>query len=432
MTKNLGGFYSLVSGQPFLGRATLLHSLAFLFLAAAPVEAGLVFDVDYSPGVLMSPKAAGIMAGVAAATSTWSSIFHDSITVTVKVEMDSEAMDVDLGTSPFTFAAAINSYEMQPYSSVKAAMIGDAKSPEDAAAVGLLQPGPYLEALTHDTSLSPLDLGPGVPSPEIRIGSSAVGITGPKAEATWNSVLKVTRANSKALGLPVTSDGEHDIRLVLNDESVPVYDVDRSDGIGPMKFDFQAIATHEIGHGMGFLSGVDDVDYAGIGGAPPMAAPDNPLDLSDEAIFSVLDLFRTSPATRPPGIDPPQPATGFVLDWRFGPPSGFFGPSPFFSLDPSAIDPAMKLPFATGAENGDGYQASHWAVLPGPIPPIGLMTADLSPATILDVSGADVLAFDAIGWDLVAAVPEPSGCVLLAIGMLVAGLKRPRNRSLGI
>ena len=68
-------------------------------------------------------------------------------------------------------------------------------------------------------------LGPGVPSPEMRIGSLALGTTGPKAEAKWNSVLKVSRANSKALGLPVTSDGAYDIRLVLNDESVPVYDV---------------------------------------------------------------------------------------------------------------------------------------------------------------------------------------------------------------
>ena len=137
----------------------------------------------------------------------------------------------------------------------------------------MLQPGPFLEALTHDTSKSAAELGPGIPSPEIRIGSLALGITGPKAKAKWNSVLKVSRANSKALGLPITSDGMPDIRLVINDESMPVIDVSRGDGIAPMMFDFQAIATHEIGHGMGFLSGVDDVDYAGVGGTPPAPAP---------------------------------------------------------------------------------------------------------------------------------------------------------------
>ena len=49
--------------------------------------------------------------------------------------------------------------------------------------LGTLQPGPYLEAMTHDTSLSAAMLGPGVPSPEIRIGRWHWARPAPKAEA---------------------------------------------------------------------------------------------------------------------------------------------------------------------------------------------------------------------------------------------------------
>jgi hypothetical protein len=409
-------------GSFFARRYSLARcaGIGWLLLASVvptPANAALTFDVDYTSAVLGSPKGAGIVAGVSAATSTWSGIFHDDITVKVLVEFDSEAMDVDLGPSPFTFAAALGEFEEYAYTSVATSMVGDAKTADDTSSLALLQPGPYLEAMTHDTSLSAAMLGPGVPSPEIRIGSAAVGTTGPKAEGVWNSVLKLTRANAKALGLPTTVDGKHDIRLVLNDEAAPVFDVDRVGGIAPMMFDFQAIATHEIGHGMGFFSGVDHIDFSGVGGAPVHPAPDNPHDYSDEAIFTVLDLFRTKPDTRDPLIPLGQPATGFVLDWRFGPP-GPFG-KPFFSIDSVAVDPATKVPFSTGAFVGDGDQASHWADLP-----IGVMRPDLDPTLIVDVSDLDILAFDVIGWD---RIPEPTSGLLLLVGLCAGVIHRPRR-----
>lgn len=398
----------------------VIGSLVMSLTLAGHIHAALTFDVEYSTGVFGPPMSDDIVAGVSAATGTWSGLFRDDVTVTVKVELDSEALDIDLPT-PATFAAALNSYEEHTYLTAAGALGLDAKTADDSAAVGLLQPGPYLEALTHDTSKTLADTMGG-PSPEMRIGSLALGTTGPKAAAKWNSVLRVTRANSKALGLPVVDDGAYDIRLVLNDDSLPLFDFDRGDGIAMGKHDFQAIATHEIGHGMGFVSGVDHVDFAGIGGDPIHAAPGNPDDLSDEAIFSVLDLFRTSPETRPPLIPLGQPITGFVLDWRFGPPATVMKPKPFFSLDGAAIDPMMKTPFATGDFVGDGNQASHWAET---MAVLGVMAADFGSGIIVDVKPIDITAFDVIGWD---RVPEPASGLMLAVGLLISMLaQRPRR-----
>jgi len=98
---------------------------------------------------------------------------------------------------------------------------------------------------------------------------------------------------------------------------------------------------------------------------------------------------------------------------------GPFG-KPYFSIDGVAVDPAMKLPFSTGAFIGDGHQASHWADAP-----IGVMIPDLAPAMIVDVTGADVVAFDVIGWGL---VPEPTCAALMVMALLgIACGQRPRR-----
>jgi hypothetical protein len=113
MTANQGGISSLTSRSDFEHRFALLLSLVVAFCGAGRLEAALTFDTDFSPGVLATPKAAGIVASVHAATSTWSSIFRDDITVSLLVEMDSEATDIDF-PSPFAFAAALNAMRSIP------------------------------------------------------------------------------------------------------------------------------------------------------------------------------------------------------------------------------------------------------------------------------------------------------------------------------
>ena len=126
-------------------------------------------------------------------------------------------------------------------------------------------------------------------------------------------------------------------------------------------YDFIGIAAHEIGHALGFLSGVDTADqYAkfGYGG------------LDQSAWGTPLDLFRYQNGKR---------------DWTVG-------GTPCFSINGGATCGAA---FATGYYTGDRQQASHW--LNGKH--LGVFNPTASAGAALQISGNDLAALDAIGWN---------------------------------
>lgn len=383
----------------FGGIQGIFVAFVLVFCAAGVPKNCVADDLEFALDASAGIEGLSAESAITAAMSSWSSTFHDPVTISLSIEFDSETTDFP-SLPASVLGATINSFEAHTYSDVKMAMSGDVTSAADLDSMSLLQDGTYLEAMTNVS---------GTTTP-VRIGSSI----GSGGESTWNSVLKVTRANSKALGLSVTDDGAPDIRIVINDDFVPLFDFDRSDGITAGMLDFQTIIAHEIGHGMGFISGVDSVDFEG-----PMGGGSGE-DLSDEAIFGPLDLFRTNIDTRAmTGL--PGDGGGFVLDWRYGPEPG---PSslPFFSLDGELIDPLDKTPFSTGAFHGDGEQASHWSDMF----PIGLMTPDLDAGITLDLSPTDIAAFDVIGWDTISAVPEPSSLIVISFACLCALTRRKK------
>ena len=65
-------------------------------------------------------------------------------------------------------------------------------------------------------------------------------------------------ANAKALGIVPGDAPGIDATITFN--SSVSFDFDPSDGITPGTTDIIGVATHEIGHAMGFVSGVDTVD----------------------------------------------------------------------------------------------------------------------------------------------------------------------------
>ncbi len=164
------------------------------------------------------------------------------------------------------------------------------------------------------------------------------------------------------------------------------FDFDPTDGIQGNEIDFLGVAIHEIGHALGFTSGVDTYDYY-----TQTTIPSNPAaSLNGSAVFSTLDLFRYS--TDPKNL---VPGTGPALDLSTG-------GSPYFSIDGGA-DVFNGAKFSAGQYNGDGRQASHWKDgAAGSCVEIGIMDPTFCRGTsnTAAVTDDDIAAMDALGWNV--------------------------------
>lgn len=146
------------------------------------------------------------------------------------------------------------------------------------------------------------------------------------------------------------------------------FDFDPTDGIDPDKFDFDAVATHEIGHALGFASAVGRLE----------------LNPSSQLLLTVWDLFRFRPGTT---LDT-FPTAQRILS------SG--GEQRFFAGAP-------ELALSTGRPNGtggDGNQASHWKAneLTGLY--IGIMDPTIARGERQEITENDLLAIDTFGYQL--------------------------------
>jgi hypothetical protein len=249
-----------------------------------------------------------------------------------------------------------------------------------------------------------------------------------------NSVIGLTTANAKALGYAFAA-GSPD--ATINFSSDFAFDFNPNDGITAGQSDFIAVAIHEIGHALGFVSGVDDYDVLGTGG--PAAGLDcgggtlcMDYAANDDWFGETLDLFRYSA----PG----------VLDWTTNTNS-------YFSLD-GGVTAYEGGYFSTGTYNGDGWQASHWKAPQLPsggfscaMPKLGIMNPYACSGRNGVITGLDFAALDAIGWNTnvdtatfsqstqsltlaLAPVPEPStwAMMLAGFGMVGFGLRTRRKQ----
>lgn len=382
-----------------------------LFLMSAACRVASAVEIELTAGPALAalaisdpPTYTSILTAATTAAEAWEAVLHDPITVKFEVEISGSLPPSALGYFDVDGPGVTGAFA---YTSVSSALFADATTPEDVSAVGALQTTPFVDMITNDTT----SFG----AARIRYGTAE----------TFNSTLRLPRAQQKALGLLGATDGSAgaDGTLVLSSASIPLLDFLPGDGISPTKLDATGIFMHEFGHGLGFLGGVDHIDFASnpIG----FPAPGHPDDFTDDTIFTILDLYRYSPDSL---SKPMQPSPGGVLDWAFGsfPPS-LPAANPFFSIDGGVSPIAM---FSTGAIFGDGFQAQHWKNVDFPMPSFGLMDPEIDLGELATIKALDILAMDVIGYNIMP-IPEPATMVLALVALLIGAplLRHQRNRA---
>lgn len=442
-------------------RTFLLGGAAALAVATASAPAHAIkINLNFNAGAGLDPElAAQAEAGFMTAASYWEAHFTDPITINLDVGFES--------LSPGVIGQTGSNSATVDYAIIRDAMKADSKSRRDASATANLVEDDSLSFFTN--TLGTLEDGPGLSFDSA--GNSVFS-------AVDNFLLDVNTANLKALGFGGL-DGVVDGSVTFNSDFK--FDFDQSDGIDGDAFDFIGVAAHEIGHALGFVSGVDFVDqFTGSGPTAEfirdvvedpanadffralLGLPDDAVITRDiladvnifelvnavfavepdfNAVFSPLDLFRFS--------DLSFDDDGNFLGYDFTTHLGIDGPLtfddfdlaltnrtdiPYFSIDGGKTQLA---PFSSGSFNGGfefrfddgtvidlrGNQASHLIEVFGVISPFGLMDPTAGLGELLDLSEIDLIALDVVGFD----IPVPATALFLGGGLLGFGAIRRRR-----
>jgi len=304
---------------------------------------GLTFTLNDTGGAGAGTQA---LAGFQAAAALWAGLLDDDVNIVLDIGFQ------NLGVN--TLGQAGSTSHVLRYTDVRTALTNDAQTADDTAAVNSLDAGAAFTMAQQDSA----------------------GVYGLDNNASNdNQFLAVNAANAKALGFTTDVNGgaiggaTSDASITFNNQFS--WDFDQSNGVGSGLQDFVGVAFHEIGHALGFTSGVDVLDQ------------NTTTNLEGFAIHGVLDMFRYSANSV---------ATYNTRDLGYNTTS-------YFSLDNGATNLGL---FSTGTANGDGQQASHWkdnqqtGVQLGIMDPTALAAGNVNSHTELDLR-----AFDVIGWNRV-------------------------------
>ena len=306
------------------------------------LSGGTQFDFSYAPGTSMEQIIGFEMAG-----EIWSSYLNDNVTIRIHVESTDQLPEDVVG------AALPGKKEKVKYEKLREQMSEDLTTSEDRLAFDNL------------------------PSAEKEFSVSIDGV-----ELDKTKEFRITNANAKSLDLLNDDHKKLDGYIVVsdltgNDAVGWDYDALRSGGIQGNEVDFLSVAMHEIGHVLGFVSGIDDNDWLEV--LTKSQSEGKEIKGKDFKFASPLDLYRYSESS----------AANGKLDISTG-------GDPFFSIDGGNTRLGN---FANGEYTdfgGDGYQASHWQQYSSQ----GIMNPILPVGQRNNVSDLDLTAMDVIGWDM--------------------------------
>jgi hypothetical protein len=282
------------------------------------------------------------------AANHWEGIISTPITIIV---------DVDFGTTFFgdefdddVLGATGTEEDTHPFAEARARLL--ANSPTAA------------EAQLYNA----LPAGPGVPT---QLSSNAFS----------SLTVRLSRANARALGFVNDIVDPNAVPLGGGDAGIGFnsgfpFDFNPNNGIDFDKIDFDSVATHEIGHALGFLS-----ESGGIVYAPP----------------SIWDLFRFRPgASLGTFATAPRIMTSGGTQVYFNGQTNTFG--------------SQELRLSTGGPSGsagDGNQSSHWKDddLTGQY--IGIMDPNIGNGESSPITTNDVNALDSFGYSVGSPAPPP-------------------------
>lgn len=339
-----------------------------------PNESGGFTQVEPSQPSNLGSFAINIVAGTTLAANTaaldafnraaaqWEAFISDPITVNIDADL------ANLG-NPSVIGQASSVTLVTGYDQIRDAMVADAAAETDDAIVASLPTAAQFNAILP----------------------AGFGLDGD---------LGANKANLKALGFTGldATFGATDATITFN--TTFSFDYDNSDGVTPGTMDFETVAAHEIGHALGFVSIVDEIDFLVDNGNTADVAP------------RTLDLFRFDND----GVTDPVTPTDFTS----------FDRSLVPNNDEVFDDLTSEWAFSTGSFTGDGRQASHWKDDGLTGSNLGILDPTLSFGQVFAITGADLRALDLIGYDIVS--PEPASTLIMAtLGMMFL-LARPTER----
>ena len=399
---------------------TLAGAVALAALGASVPAQAVNFILTDTGGAAKGTQA---RLGFDIATLYWSSVLKDNVTVNLNIGFSSLGAGI-LGST----GSARSLISMQQFYTAAAA---DRSSMLDNLAVaglptlGVSTSVPGAGAVTAITNAfnNGLDATNGYTDLSTRVDNDG-GVN--------NSTLAITKASAKALGLTTDVNGAA-INYGSVDGSITfssdfAFDFNPTDGVDANAFDFIGVAIHEIGHALGFVSGVDTYDART---APGQTTAANLRSVEGNVVVSQLDLFRYSSYGN--------------LDWSTQ-------NTPYFSIDAGLSQLFGDSRFSTGTLNGDGRQASHWKDSAAGLPQLGILDPTSGRGQLQEVTALDLAAYDAIGYNIgfdvlanrnyrfttasaysafaaTAAVPEAATWAQMILGLgFVGGAMRYRRR----